>query len=484
MTIFIVSFGFCVKTIMDIYDKRQNKPVMISLAKGLTPTFEIPFPAITITAESRMDVPDMTKNDFVCNAEQLDKLRGLRHVCDLDANEKMSQILDQCNSSHSHDDVLKVLQELSIPFDQLFGRCRYGSWLFEDCKKLFSKVITDEGVGYTFNMLDQSDLFYNNTMASALRLPSHGEKSDWFLEKEYSSMKVDVYPKRVFGAGVQAGLTIELKINKSHLGFECKKGLQGFRLAFHTAVETPQLSKNFYNIPLREQTVLSVTPKMMYTSKDLNNYDPKSRQCYLRNERKLKFFKIYSKANCELECLSQFVFKQCKCVEFSMPHDNETAVCEDSKLECIHDAEMMYVIFDLERKLLEKQLKKDQKKGKKSKKTTDALKLLESFESCNCLPSCTSLSYDAEVTQTKYAENDDSEFVHAKVIIYFKEAHFNRLKRYELYGWSDFLSNSGGTLGLFLGCSVLSLIELIYHLMMYCIRKFRNRGKGAINTET
>jgi hypothetical protein len=64
----------------------------------------------------------------------------------------------------------------------------------------------------------------------------------------------------------------------------------------------------------------------------------------------------------------------------------------------------------------------------------------------------------------------------ASINIYFKTAYFTRLKRYEIYGFSDFLSSTGGIFGLFLGCSVISVIEILYHLLTYCIKKCKKQS--------
>lgn len=40
------------------------------------------------------------------------------------------------------------------------------------------------------------------------------------------------------------------------------------------------------------------------------------RNCFLENERKLKYFTIYTKSNCEQECLSLMIAKKCRCVPF------------------------------------------------------------------------------------------------------------------------------------------------------------------------
>jgi hypothetical protein len=46
----------------------------------------------------------------------------------------------------------------------------------------------------------------------------------------------------------------------------------------------------------------------------------------------------------------------------------------------------------------------------------------------------------------------------------FKEDEFFFTRRSELYGWTDFIANFGGLLGLFLGVSILSIVEIIYFI--------------------
>lgn len=72
----------------------------------------------------------------------------------------------------------------------------------------------------------------------------------------------------------------------------------------------------------------------------------------------------------------------------------------------------------------------------------------------------------------------------ASVKVYFKLAHLTRLKRFEIYAISDVLSSTGGIFGLFLGCSVLSLIEIVYHLIIYIIRKIKKTNEITTVTET
>lgn len=51
---------------------------------------------------------------------------------------------------------------------------------------------------------------------------------------------------------------------------------------------------------------------------------------------------------------------------------------------------------------------------------------------------------------------------YARIIISFKENQFLASRRSELYGVIDFVANCGGLLGLFMGVSVLSIVEVLY----------------------
>lgn len=67
----------------------------------------------------------------------------------------------------------------------------------------------------------------------------------------------------------------------------------------------------------------------------------------------------------------------------------------------------------------------------------------------------------------------------ARLSIFFKEHQFITSKRSELYGLTDFMANCGGLLGLFMGVSVLSIIEVIYYftLRLGCSLRLRRHRK-------
>lgn len=227
----------------------------------------------------------------------------------------------------------------------------------------------------------------------------------------------------------------------SNYDFVCRGPVQGFKILLHTPAEIPRVSKQYFRVPMQQEVVISVKPNMMTTSAGLKDYSPFRRQCFFNHERYLKFFKSYTQNNCELECLSNYTRNACGCVKFSMPRDKDTRICGQKDIQCYDKAE-------------DSLLGEDMKSGVTSNKDKNTRNVTD----CNCLPSCTSINYDAEISQAKYdhasviaafgeeaPELDTSQM--SRLTVYFKEQQFITSKRSELYGLTDFMANCGGLLG-------------------------------------
>jgi amiloride-sensitive sodium channel len=180
---------------------------MISFAKSLAPTFDIPFPAVTICSESKsradkLDVKKMLNRKLNLSVDEMKKLSALSHVCAHHVyDNEVKKILNNFTTTDDFN-VLDELNDISYAFEDIFDKCRYGSWKYEKCEKYFYKMLTDDGICYTFNMMDYNDYINNETMHKDLHLPAHNKYSNWFLDKDYDSMKVKVYPRRVLGSGI------------------------------------------------------------------------------------------------------------------------------------------------------------------------------------------------------------------------------------------------------------------------------------------
>lgn len=179
-----------------------------------------------------------------------------------------------------------------------------------------------------------------------------------------------------------------------------------------------------------------ITPRIIKTDESLRSVDPEERGCYFAGEKKLKFFKVYSRRNCEFECLSRALLKLSKrdCVPFFVVRANATEVCD-----------YRYSIF--------------------SKRNT--FLALRHISKCGCLDECNSIKYKVEVISHKLL-NDSTATINFK----FKEIDIIPLLRYHPFSFSEFLAQSGGMLGLIAGISFLSIFELFYFASMRWFTNF------------
>ncbi|CAO1413325.1 unnamed protein product [Diamesa tonsa] len=460
----ILSFTGCSYLILKTYNKWQFNPVIVTFAEKSTPVWKIPFPAITICPETKsmkevFKVDNLLHEDYVeLSTNKYTYLNTLYQVCKhypFPFFQENKELFANCS---------EVFNALTIRFNDVFGFCIWRGFQ-SYCENLFHKILTDEGVCWTFNMLDHVELF-NEQLDQSLKYPIHGHKSaNWTLQGGYTSYDAEIYPHRVLGSGITAGLNLELRVKSSDIDYACKGPVQGFKIALHTSGEMPQMNHVFYQVPLKQQVLIAVKPEVITTSPGLHSYSPKRRQCYFNGENKLKFFKVYTQSNCELECLTEFTLKQCGCVKFSQPHNSSTKVCNLDMVECYRNAEKNFMKQKLEEKLHEESIQ------------TENVNIHE----CKCLPACTSIEYNAEISQSQYEysefykimknTNYNSEYVLSTVNIYFKETNIISSRRSELYGITEFLANCGGLLGLFMGFSLISLVEVFYFFVFKLSKK-------------
>ncbi|XP_018335267.1 pickpocket protein 28 [Agrilus planipennis] len=467
-----LSLYFCTYMIIKTYEKWDKSPVIVSFARSPTPIWEIPFPSVTICSEtkSRKSVFNFT--------ETIMKFRTYNNLTD-EERDKLDKVALVCENHLFHQgsdfikyDTIDFLTEIAPPFVESLWQCK---WLNTNttCNDLFTPMLTEEGICFSFNMLDRDELFSNEVYHNKDYL-AHGVRAeDWSLEKGYSEkLETDTFPRRAISAGQKAGLSILLRAYDYDLDYICRGPVQGFKINLHHPAEYPLVSQQYFRAPLNQEVIVAVKPDMMTTSDGLKDYEPHRRQCYFPSERELRFFKVYTQQNCEIECLTNYTLKACDCVGYHMPHTEDTKICGSKKLVCMHEAQVSLLKNQVEYGL--------KKSGSNDEDSSDRY-------TCDCLPACTSLIYNAETSQADFNwqkvfesyKVNFSEFPGVqmtRVTLFFKEQQFINSERNELYGHTDFFANCGGLLGLFMGFSVLSVVEIIYFLSLRIICNIRKYG--------
>ncbi|KAL7045139.1 hypothetical protein ACKWTF_002156 [Chironomus riparius] len=202
------------------------------------------------------------------------------------------------------------------------------------------------------------------------------------------------------------------------------------------------------------------------TDSSLKKYHPEIRRCYYENERKLKFFKSYTKAHCDLECLANHTLKACGCTKFSMPRSSETSVCNLEETACYNDA-IRHWPHDEENS--------------------------SSFTvPCNCFPPCNNIKYTTKLIDhvnidsllnTKnfivFQNQSNITAIFTSIKVIFEEFLIDEQTSFVAYKLENFIAECGGLLGLFMGCSMLSIVELFY----LCFKKITEKRNQHLNTK-
>lgn len=123
-------------------------------------------------------------------------------------------------------------------------------------------------------------------------------------------------PRKAFSKS--AGLVLEPESWRYASDENIYQPLKGFRVIIHNTDELPFRTGRHLQYKTRDKFHIGVTPELSSIDKNLVSWAPAKRHCFLDGEKKLVFFKIYTRINCEHECLSYAVLKTCRCVPFYM----------------------------------------------------------------------------------------------------------------------------------------------------------------------
>lgn len=119
---------------------------------------------------------------------------------------------------------------------------------------------------------------------------------------------------------------IDVSINYTYNDKNMFQPLDSFRVIIHSPEELPYRTGHHRFQGKIDVLNCYVTTTMTKMDKDLESWTPEQRNCFMAGEKKLKFFKIYTKNNCEHECLSKASLNACGCVPFYMIREYKIVV--------------------------------------------------------------------------------------------------------------------------------------------------------------
>ncbi|KAJ8733085.1 hypothetical protein PYW08_001383 [Mythimna loreyi] len=482
---FVASVSMCLFLISKVWHKWQTSPVIVTVSEQLVPVNEMPFPSVTICPQSKckQSVYNFTKEKLLLDEfmwgpgrnatindtmrERIAKFASISKICNLPVS-FFFKLHDIYPSNHTNSSFVENIIEVAPNYEDVFHVCFVNGIQLKNCKSLFSMVLTSEGLCYNMNSLAAEEIFRMKKLQRGYKyLYSEKRSTNWSVENGYTyviSKEVnaetideinkeysDNYPIRGRENGERPDIEVVLQHNQQERDHLCNGLNAGFKVYIQHPTDLPQASLYYYAVLNNQVSSMALSFSVLNTSESLRGYDPEVRQCYFPDERYLKYFSIYTASNCRIECLSNVTDQYCKCTAFHMPDDSNNRICTEIDDECMKEA----------RRIMQYQeLSKDSKNR------------------CHCLPACNTMDYDAEILKTDFnlkqlmetyikAVNLTYDRVNfSKLEMYFKQPRFMSWRRSELFGLIDFLANCGGLLGLFLGFSFLSLVEIFYFLSL------------------
>ncbi|XP_026668491.1 pickpocket protein 28-like [Ceratina calcarata] len=439
--------------IWSLYQKWVDSPIIISLSPEPVPLNEIPFPSVTIC---NMNNVKKSEADRIHAGNDARKKMLLEDMCNFD-NETVNNEPDQ--AAVKWENMLRFMINVSQSCTEMLHLCKWHGNI-TDCEKIFNPSMTDEGMCCNFNSVHRKYLFYNPKDWSDLNVTFPFKSIDWNPETGYDKdVPADSMPWRPYGAGQFYGLTLVLDANIAE--YYCSSSASvGFKMLLHNPVETPKIADFAFTLTPGEETRVIVSPEISTASDSIISIPQKKRKCFFTSERKLRYYRTYTQRNCILECEANFTQKTCDCVQYYMPKSSNTLICEKKDDVCATNA----------RRAMEIKLYDDES-GITSINASET-------SSCNCYPGCYEINYKVQVSGGKlvpsfaisdgYIKKNKKYFTEniAVVHLFFVGSQFTKYVKDELFGFTEFLSSTGGLLGLFMGFSIISLVEIIYFLTL------------------
>lgn len=384
---YITSFSLFSYYTFGIFTKWWITPD-ISINIRNIPSHNIPFPAVTFCTPYVLPERLLNYTDFLSryyfekkprkySSKQLDLLEILLKICNPNFVLKQYVKLNKRNGKY----LLRALNESRYSELNVYQFCAVESTVF-DCDRMFNVVPTSNGLCYSFNMQgyntifnkgilgDDFNFFKRKTITKSLdaknlklyyqNVDDEKEFKQWTLDDGYLTDHVDIIPYRA------SKRWINIYLGFKHVDFHFCPG-RVFQFNLHLPNEIPFVNNVRFYPNMSAYTQVFLEAKSIKRSKNLKKYSPEIRQCFFSDEKKLKYFKSYTKAHCDTECLTNYTLKFCGCVKFYMPRSSNERVCDFDEYPCTNAAWQNIYLY---------------------RKNIDNYSV-----PCNCLPPCNEIKY-------------------------------------------------------------------------------------------
>ncbi|CRL07758.1 CLUMA_CG020712, isoform A, partial [Clunio marinus] len=288
----------------------------------------------------------------------------------------------------------------------------------------FAEVMTSRGTGISFNILDFNDMFKTIEISS-----------DFFYDRNITlrggtKKFISDRPWKAFISS-HGSLNLELTTMEIY----SRKLEHAFFV--HSPLELPLglVDDDIIEFDEGKSLKILISPYMITTDDDVKRLKIEDRKCFLENEKNLKLFKVYTKRNCELECMSDHTNKTLGCVMLDVVRDRNTEVCDEKhKIEGYKKVQV-YTVQNL---------------------------------NCNCLEPCDMIRYDTQILEDKLRNLTTNETF---LSFQFKHSTFTPLKRTLRHKRMDMFNFACGLLSFYCGLNLIQFLNVFLKFPQQMFRK-------------
>ncbi|XP_050461487.1 sodium channel protein Nach-like [Cataglyphis hispanica] len=452
------------------YKEFVTSPLLTSMDSDSYSTIELNFPAIAICPVNRIsrrsamelatdifnaNVTDLSINEIMRLLKQLGNNYPSNFIMERNRDIEVDQLLTKYYKGFY--DITKIMKNLSPLCMAMLLKCKlHGT--YRPCTTLFEFRKTQDGFCCTFNYIREPDDI--PTMRDVIKEP---------LGKVH---KVD-------DLGIEHGLTVLLDPFLDDYFYSILP-VKGWKIIVFHPADYPDVSSGGVTEVLampRTETYIDVSATTFFSTEIVQAYPVNQRNCIFSEEiRTTHSDTIYTYSDCIVDCKIYDVIKCCNCRPFFYPRRGEKEysqrICTNADLACLSKYKSKwFTVFPHE----------------------DNQEIVSNSEwalHCdNCYPTCDDTGYDVLSSKSHMSIGEyrtdllsnfnvtDQGILH----IFFSKYGSIRLKQDVAYYWYDLLSDIGGICGVFIGFSLISIVEVLYFLVLALLDLFC--GKSTLRED-
>ncbi|XP_012160596.2 pickpocket protein 19-like [Ceratitis capitata] len=262
----------------------------------------------------------------------------------------------------------------------------------------------------------------------------------------------DKWPWHVAKNGAYNGLNVQVRINE-RLQSPFSQNQKGIMFM----IMEPGVWFSYPNkVKLSDKLYVRMYAKLSFYDQTTQRIPSRVRNCVFDQERNSLDFKTllnhdYKFENCQAECLQEYTMRFCNCTMDIFFPPSQYPPCKLSDMPCLAKYNNRLLHFE-----------------QSDEREYIPLDVQELGMTCNCYLNCLSLAYFIDIRTfflPDVTQEPNNSFVN--IDFHFQYDTIVVFRTTVVYTWVDLLVNFGNATALFLGCSLISAVELVYYFCIY-----------------